>query len=81
MTQGSMENWRSWIEDCRRLEKPVVPMLPEPWFSVEYVCGSFLMIEGVDAFVRKCKEAGVPILRVNRHPLVRFSDLEKLGIE
>lgn len=73
----SVSEWKQWIEDCRSAEKPVVPTPTEPWFSVEWVCEHFLMIESVRDFVKSCKDAGIQIMRINRKPLIRLSSLEK----
>lgn len=78
---SSAETWKSWIDECRKQEFPVVITTTEPWFSVHYLCANFLMIEKVPDFVRKCKDAKIPLLRVNQKVLIRFSDIERVCLE
>ena len=77
----SNANWITWIEECRKQELPCVPTGGEPWFSATFIASNFLMIEKVDAFIRDWKDCNLPILRIKRHPLIKFSDIERFGLE
>jgi hypothetical protein len=68
--------WKSWIDECRKQELPVLPVFGgEPWFSITYICNNWLQIEKATDFVKKCKTAAVPMIRVNQKPCVRLSDV------
>lgn len=76
-----MQNWLVWVEECRKQELPVVPTGGEPWFSAAFIATNFLMIEKVPAFIRSWKDANLPMLVIKRQALIRFSDVEKFGLE
>lgn len=78
---STVTSWQWLIDECRKQEFPVVITATEPWFAVHYLCANFLMIEKVSDFVRKCKEAQIPLLRVNQKVLIRFSDIERVCLE
>jgi hypothetical protein len=73
---GDETIWKEMMNECRKLELPVVPVFGgEPWFSITYICNSWLQIEKAADFVKKCKTAEVPMIRVNQKPCVRLSDV------
>lgn len=78
---STLETWKTWIDECRKQDFPVVVTGAEPWFAVGYLCANFLMIEKTSDFVKKCKAAKIPMIRVNQKPLIKFSDIEKVCIE
>lgn len=78
---STLETWKTWIDECRKQEFPVVVTGSEPWFAIGYLCANFLMIEKTSDFVKKCKAAKIPMIRVNQKPLIKFSDIEKVCIE
>lgn len=68
--------WATMMNECRKLELPVLPVFGgEPWFSITYICNNWLQIEKAADFVKKCKTAAVPMIRVNQKPCVRLSDV------
>ena len=77
----SIEKWQILVDECRKQNLPVVITFTEPWFSIQYLCANFLMIEKVADFTRKCKDAAIPIMRVNQKVLIRFSDIERVCLE
>lgn len=76
----SNADWQRYIDQCTAQELPCIPMGDrEPWFSAEFIARNYLLIEKVPAFIREWKDAPLPMIRIKRHPLIRFSDVERFG--
>jgi hypothetical protein len=72
-------SWNSYIEECRNQQLPCCPVWDgEPFFSVEYLCANFLLIESIDNFMKKVGEAGIPVMRSAKRPMIRMSDAQKV---
>lgn len=76
----SNADWQRYIDQCTAQDLPCVPMGDrEPWFSADFIARNYLMIEKVPAFIRSWKDTNLPMLVIKRHPLIRFSDVERFG--
>lgn len=75
----SQQLFDEMLRECQRMELPCIPVLGgEHWLSAKYLCQCFFMLEKDSDFVRKCKEAVVPIRRVNQKAVLRVSDASRV---